>query len=147
MVLFAESGAQEVVFGSAASGRSGDLAGLESMVGLFVNVLPVPVRCKRDAAVVEWLPPRVGVEQALCACYDAMIDRQRKRKPAPRFNPLPCLALVCDLEKANSHGPETNRDHFDGLVAVFCSDHQLSALPRLREGILKDRSDRLIDSP
>ncbi|NKE60127.1 hypothetical protein FXN61_26335 [Lentzea sp. PSKA42] len=40
-VLSASSGEHDVVFGLTVSGRPADLAGVESMVGLFINTLPV----------------------------------------------------------------------------------------------------------
>ncbi|MFF4934198.1 amino acid adenylation domain-containing protein [Streptomyces griseofuscus] len=39
------AGRRDVVFGAAVSGRPGTLPGVESMVGLFINTLPVRVRC------------------------------------------------------------------------------------------------------
>jgi amino acid adenylation domain-containing protein/non-ribosomal peptide synthase protein (TIGR01720 family) len=38
------TGSRDVVFGSVQSGRPADLAGVDEMVGMFVNTLPVPVR-------------------------------------------------------------------------------------------------------
>ncbi|MGP4045444.1 amino acid adenylation domain-containing protein [Streptomyces sp. 2A115] len=38
------TGSQDVVFGSVQSGRPADLSGVDEMVGMFVNTLPVPVR-------------------------------------------------------------------------------------------------------
>ncbi|WP_240510040.1 condensation domain-containing protein, partial [Streptomyces malaysiense] len=38
------TGREDVVFGSVVSGRPAELAGVESMVGLFINTLPVRIR-------------------------------------------------------------------------------------------------------
>ncbi len=38
------TGSRDVVFGSVQSGRPADLSGVDEMVGMFVNTLPVPVR-------------------------------------------------------------------------------------------------------
>ncbi|MDT0541515.1 non-ribosomal peptide synthetase [Streptomyces lonegramiae] len=38
------TGSRDVVFGSVQSGRPADLSGVDDMVGMFVNTLPVPVR-------------------------------------------------------------------------------------------------------
>ncbi|MGX7824530.1 amino acid adenylation domain-containing protein [Actinokineospora sp. 24-640] len=38
------TGRDDVVFGATVSGRPGELAGVESMIGLFINTLPVRVR-------------------------------------------------------------------------------------------------------
>jgi amino acid adenylation domain-containing protein/non-ribosomal peptide synthase protein (TIGR01720 family) len=44
IVLAAMTGRHDVVFGTTVSGRPATLAGVESMVGLFINTLPVRVR-------------------------------------------------------------------------------------------------------
>ncbi|ROO88886.1 amino acid adenylation domain-containing protein [Actinocorallia herbida] len=44
LVLGAETGRTDVVFGGVVSGRPADLPGVEQMVGLFINTLPVRVR-------------------------------------------------------------------------------------------------------
>ncbi|WP_405150351.1 amino acid adenylation domain-containing protein [Sphaerisporangium sp. NBC_01403] len=49
------SGHDDVLFGATTSGRSVSLAGIESMVGLFINTLPVRARVDRQATVAAWL--------------------------------------------------------------------------------------------
>ncbi|WP_405783771.1 amino acid adenylation domain-containing protein [Streptomyces sp. NBC_00859] len=57
------TGREDVVFGSVVSGRPAELPGVESMVGLFINTLPVRVRL--DAAeTIAALMERVQQEQA-----------------------------------------------------------------------------------
>jgi surfactin family lipopeptide synthetase C len=48
-------GADDVVFGAVVSGRSIDLIGVESMVGLFINTLPVRVKLPPEAELTTWL--------------------------------------------------------------------------------------------
>jgi len=48
-------GDADVVFGTVVSGRPGNLAGVESMIGLFVNTLPVRVQVTPGEAVRTWL--------------------------------------------------------------------------------------------
>ncbi|WPO84503.1 amino acid adenylation domain-containing protein [Chryseobacterium sp. JJR-5R] len=43
----------DVVFGSVVSGRPGDLDGIEDMVGLFINTIPVRVRAGADSVFSE----------------------------------------------------------------------------------------------
>jgi len=45
----------DVVFGAVVSGRPAELPGVESMVGLFINSLPVRVEIPRDEAASSWL--------------------------------------------------------------------------------------------
>jgi non-ribosomal peptide synthetase component F len=44
LLLSRYSGEEDVVFGVATSGRPAELAGVESMVGLFLNALPLRVQ-------------------------------------------------------------------------------------------------------
>ncbi|HVF90030.1 MAG TPA: condensation domain-containing protein, partial [Blastocatellia bacterium] len=46
---------EDVVFGSIVSGRPADLPGVESMVGLFLNALPVRVRAIPTEPLLQWL--------------------------------------------------------------------------------------------
>ena len=49
------SGSEDVVFGATVSGRPATLPGVEEMVGLFINTLPVRVRMERGEGVGESL--------------------------------------------------------------------------------------------
>ncbi len=55
LLLSRYSGEERVVFGATVSGRPADLPGAESMVGLFINTLPVCARVPPDAPLVPWL--------------------------------------------------------------------------------------------
>ncbi|MDP4196834.1 MAG: amino acid adenylation domain-containing protein, partial [Bacteroidota bacterium] len=45
----------DVIFGSTVSGRPSDLWGSESMLGLFINTLPVRIKFDKDLNVIDWL--------------------------------------------------------------------------------------------
>ncbi|GCE14872.1 non-ribosomal peptide synthetase [Tengunoibacter tsumagoiensis] len=49
------SGCKDIVFGAVVSGRPPDLVGAESIVGLFINTLPVRVRLTAEVTLLEWL--------------------------------------------------------------------------------------------
>jgi amino acid adenylation domain-containing protein len=55
MLLSRLTGSDDVVFGTVVSGRPGDLAGVDEMVGLFINTVPVRVRLPRADNVIGWL--------------------------------------------------------------------------------------------
>ncbi|MFK4212599.1 amino acid adenylation domain-containing protein [Streptomyces sp. NPDC030920] len=63
LVLARLTGSRDPVFGAVVSGRPHDLPGVESMVGLFINTLPVRVRL-RDGERVEELLRRIQDEQS-----------------------------------------------------------------------------------
>jgi amino acid adenylation domain-containing protein len=49
------SGDDDVVYGSIVSGRPVDLAGSDTMLGLFINTLPVRVKIDPQASLLSWL--------------------------------------------------------------------------------------------
>ncbi len=49
------SGQEDVVYGTVVSGRPSSLAGVSSMIGLFINTLPVRVLVSPDALLLSWL--------------------------------------------------------------------------------------------
>ena len=55
LLLSRYSGEEDVLFGATVSGRSADLVGLDSMVGLFINTLPVRVRVDGNPLLLPWL--------------------------------------------------------------------------------------------
>ncbi|HEX8149381.1 MAG TPA: amino acid adenylation domain-containing protein [Pyrinomonadaceae bacterium] len=55
LLLSRYSGQEDVVFGVTVSGRSSSLAGVESMVGLLINCLPLRLRVPPSASLLPWL--------------------------------------------------------------------------------------------
>jgi amino acid adenylation domain-containing protein len=46
---------EDVIFGATVSGRPPELTGVEAMIGLFINTLPVRVQVDPQAALLPWL--------------------------------------------------------------------------------------------
>nr|ARU08074.1 MlcL [uncultured bacterium] len=78
IVLGRIAGTDDVVFGNVVSGRPPELAGIESMVGMFINTLPVRVRL-RPAETFTALLARVQQEQSdlLAHQHIGLADIQR----------------------------------------------------------------------
>ncbi len=55
LLLSRYSGQDDVLFGVTVSGRPPELAGVESMVGMFINVLPLRARVIEESELVPWL--------------------------------------------------------------------------------------------
>src|SRR5690349_5727385 len=55
LLLSRYSGESDVVFGVTVSGRASNLDGVESMVGLFINTLPLRVRVMDEEPLLSWL--------------------------------------------------------------------------------------------
>ncbi|MEH1835437.1 MAG: amino acid adenylation domain-containing protein [Nostoc sp.] len=55
LLLSRYSGEMDILFGTVCSGRPGTLAGVESMVGLFINTLPLRVLVSPQQKLYSWL--------------------------------------------------------------------------------------------
>nr|QEO74875.1 condensation domain-containing protein [uncultured bacterium] len=88
ILLSRYSGEEEVVFGVSVSGRPAELAGVENMVGLFINTLPVRVRVSQKQKVEEWLK-RLQDEQVEQRQYEySPLVQVQKWSEVPRGTPL-----------------------------------------------------------
>ena len=68
LLLHSYSGKSDVLFGATVSGRQGDLAGVESIVGMLINVLPVRVKIVTQQMMLNWLR-NLQAQQALANRY------------------------------------------------------------------------------
>ncbi|MEA5617542.1 amino acid adenylation domain-containing protein [Cronbergia sp. UHCC 0137] len=74
----------DVVFGATSSGRPANLAGVESMVGLFINTLPVRVQVSPTDNLVEWLQKLQAQQaEALDYEYTSLLEIQEWSELAP----------------------------------------------------------------
>jgi len=55
LLLSRYSGQSDVVFGAVVSGRPAELQGVERMIGLFINTLPVRIQIDKNQMIVDWL--------------------------------------------------------------------------------------------
>ena len=55
LLLSRYAGAEDVVFGSTLNGRPASLDGIETMVGLFINTLPLRVKVEEQTPLLTWL--------------------------------------------------------------------------------------------
>ncbi|MFE7723777.1 amino acid adenylation domain-containing protein, partial [Nocardia rhizosphaerihabitans] len=83
------TGRDDVVFGATVSGRPAELPGVESMVGLFINTLPVRIQID-DRISAEELTKRVQAEQAdlLSHHFVGLSDIQRVAGAGAQFDTL-----------------------------------------------------------
>ncbi|WP_231885283.1 condensation domain-containing protein, partial [Paenibacillus elgii] len=69
MLLQSYNGIQDVVFGSVVSGRPAEIPGIESIIGLFINTIPVRIRTEESDTVADVI--RRTQEQSLAShAYD-----------------------------------------------------------------------------
>lgn len=89
ILLSRYSGEQDVVYGTAFSGRPPDLPDVESMVGLFANALPMRVQVVPDAELASWLR-ELQLNQATVHQFDysplVQVQTWTGRQGIPLFN-------------------------------------------------------------
>jgi alpha-ketoglutarate-dependent taurine dioxygenase len=112
--LMHHSHRDEVMFGATVSGRPAALAGVDSMVGLFINTLPARVQLVRADRLSDWLQ-KLQEEQAQLRAYEYTPLRQIQAWGAlPPGRPLFETILVFQNAFTNisgrSFGPLTISD-------------------------------------
>ncbi|MFJ9847444.1 condensation domain-containing protein, partial [Kitasatospora sp. NPDC101155] len=89
VVLGGLTGREDVVFGATVSGRPPELAGVERMVGLFINTLPVRVRTTRADTLLDALARLQEQQSALLDHqYLGLADLQRLTGTGELFDSL-----------------------------------------------------------
>jgi len=89
VLLSRHTGREDVVFGSTVSGRSPEIAGVESMIGLLINTVPTRVRL-RAADSFSNLVSRLNQEQSrlLAHQYLGLVEIQRLTRLHELFDTL-----------------------------------------------------------
>jgi len=89
LVLAQLAGRTDVVFGAVVSARPPDLPGVEGMVGLFLNTVPVRVRLRGSMAVIDLLAELQKRQSALIPDhYVGLADIQKAVGPGAVFDTL-----------------------------------------------------------
>jgi amino acid adenylation domain-containing protein/non-ribosomal peptide synthase protein (TIGR01720 family) len=126
LLLSRFSGEEDVLFGNTVSGRSAGLPGIESMVGLFINALPVRVKISPEAGVLSWLVEFQN-QHAQLRQYEhtPLVDIQRWCE-IPRGNPLfESLAIYENYPVDRSLRDQAQTD----LVVRDVHTHELTNYP------------------
>ncbi|HEX6292209.1 MAG TPA: amino acid adenylation domain-containing protein [Herpetosiphonaceae bacterium] len=88
LLLSAYSGEHDIVFGSTVSGRPPELAGSETMVGMFINTLPVRVQVSPTIDLAQWLG-ELQAQQVDMRQYEySPLAQIREWSDIPRGQPL-----------------------------------------------------------
>ncbi len=88
LLLHHFTGGEQVTYGSVVSGRPAALGGVEKMVGLFINTLPVRVSIERDLPLVAWLSERQQQLLALREYEVSALSDIQKWSDLPSGTPL-----------------------------------------------------------
>ncbi|MGA4844594.1 condensation domain-containing protein [Streptomyces sp. G45] len=146
VVLGRLTGRDDVVFGTTVSGRPPEVAGIETMVGLFINTVPVRVRLRPAEPLLETLR-RVQDEQTRLQAHQqiGLADIQRLAGTGELFDTTMVFEnypLDIGAEGDDSHG-------FDGLKVLGTRNrdatHYPLALVAVGRGGLRLRLDHQPD--
>jgi amino acid adenylation domain-containing protein len=78
ILLSRYSGEEDILFGATYSGRPAALTGVESMVGLFINTLPVRVKFQGKIDIISWLKKLQNKQaEALQYEYTSLLEIQK----------------------------------------------------------------------
>lgn len=88
IILWHCSKETDLVFGSVVSGRPPEIEGVESMVGVFINTLPVRMQIDLEASLLSWLQDHQSQQIARQRFeYSPLVDVQRWSE-VPHGQPL-----------------------------------------------------------
>jgi amino acid adenylation domain-containing protein/non-ribosomal peptide synthase protein (TIGR01720 family) len=112
LLLSHYSGENDVLFGSVVSGRPGDMIGVEKMVGLFINTLPVRVRLRPNQVLRTWLQ-ELQAQQTASRSYEySSLAQIQGWSMVPKGIPLFESLVVFENYPLNErvHGKQTAED-------------------------------------
>jgi len=108
MLLGRYCGVDDVVFGITVSGRPYDMPGVESMVGLFINTLPVRVELEPQASLRSCLKRVQGRVAGILEQEQSALNQVQQWTDVPRNSPLFETLLV--FENFSGAGSSFNLD-------------------------------------
>jgi amino acid adenylation domain-containing protein len=118
LLLSLYTGSDDVMFGATVSGRPAEIDGVESMVGLFINTLPVRISLDWSSSLVTWLK-NIQAQQARAREYEytPLVEIQGWTQ-VPRNLPLFETILVFENyptnvleESSQTNGPAKKASH------------------------------------
>ncbi|WP_416381956.1 amino acid adenylation domain-containing protein [Nocardia cyriacigeorgica] len=143
------TGNDDVLFGTTVSGRPAQLAGVESMVGLFINTVPVRVRFDASESVLDVLVRTQG-EQAdlLDHHYVGLAEIQSAAGIGGLFDTLVVFeSYPVDAEGIQAQAADIDGMAVTGLDAADATHYPLTLIAqldtklRIRAGYLRDLFD------
>lgn len=114
------TGGNDILFGSVVSGRPADLPGVETMIGLFINTLPVRVSIAPEESLLAYLV-RLHTEQVEMRQYEytPLVDIHRWSDMPQNRALFECLYVFESYPKGvlGSNGSSPNGSNSSGLRA------------------------------
>ncbi|HEX8696632.1 MAG TPA: amino acid adenylation domain-containing protein [Longimicrobium sp.] len=127
LLLARSSGEEEVVFGATVSGRPAELPGVERMVGLFINTLPVRLAAPPSARVGEWLGALQAAQAEVRQHDYAPLNDVQGWSGVPHGRPLFESVLVFENYPVGADGPADDGGlRFHGLQVPERTNYALT---------------------
>jgi amino acid adenylation domain-containing protein/non-ribosomal peptide synthase protein (TIGR01720 family) len=120
LLLSRYSERDDIVFGSLISGRSSALQGIEHMIGMFLNTLPMLVRVDRKAPLKAWVKYVQQQQNALHEHEFSPLNLVQRCSELPRGSQL--FESVIDIN--NTHQPKGEGDGDEADDAVMAPINQ-----------------------
>ncbi|KEK20755.1 non-ribosomal peptide synthetase, partial [Bacillus gaemokensis] len=102
------NGSQDVVFGSVVSGRPADIQGIENMIGLFINTIPVRIRCDAEESFVEVM--KRNQKQAVAShaydthpLYEMQAQTEQKQDLITHLMVFENYPMETEMERVSNH--------------------------------------------
>ncbi|MFJ9887221.1 amino acid adenylation domain-containing protein [Streptomyces sp. NPDC091287] len=131
IVLSQLTGSDDVVFGETVSGRPPELTGVESMVGMFINTLPVRVRLAKDRSLGDNVRALLDEQtQLLPYKYLGLTEIQRAVGRGPLFD-------VMAIFENYPVDTDSLSDAAEGIGAVAATTADATHYPLSLEGALR----------
>jgi len=112
LLLNRYSAQRDIVFGATVSGRPAELAGSETMVGCFINTLPVRVQIDPNATLRDWLQT-LQQQQAELRQYEySPLVQVQTWSDVPRGEPVFESIVVFENYPAEAFGQSPNTQIF-----------------------------------
>ncbi|RSN30131.1 non-ribosomal peptide synthetase [Amycolatopsis sp. WAC 04169] len=125
LVLAATTGRDDVVFGAVVSGRPAELPGIETMVGLFINTVPVRVRTRPEQTFAELVRQIQDEQIALLAHHHVgLADIQQAAGLGRLFDTL--VVYENYPRPDETADPEPDRLRVRGMTAADATHYPLA---------------------
>ena len=124
LILSSYSGEEDILFGATVSGRSLPLPGVETIVGLLINTLPIRARVAPSQSLLSWLKT-LQEQQVVLSKYEHISLKQiQSWSELPRHLSLFRSLLVVENYSGFSSSPSQNRqlqirDVHSGITSAY----------------------------
>jgi amino acid adenylation domain-containing protein len=137
ILLSRYSGMTDVVFGATVAGRPADLAGVETMVGLFINTLPLRVRVTPEMPLLEWLQALQAQQVELRQYeYTPLVDIQRWSEVPPGVSLFESILVFENYPVDAALREQSGSLTFTDVSSFEHTNYPLTVVAGLEEGLV-----------